>query len=263
MAQPATQPATAPVLAKELTIGQLAQRSGVATSALRFYEEQGLISSRRTTGNQRRYPRHTLRRVAFIRVSQNVGMPLSAIRAALARLPEERTPTREDWAEVSAFWRADLDARIRQLLRLRNDLTDCIGCGCLSLDRCALVNPGDVCGKEGCGPRRLLADEPLAAAGPGEGGCATASGAGCASAAGPDRTACGTAAPGTAANGDGPGTGLGEGGDGGTPGESGQGGGERSGTVHRAGARRRQGEPGKQRTPGAAERACAPGCAPA
>nr|WP_199826130.1 redox-sensitive transcriptional activator SoxR [Streptomyces sp. SBT349] len=148
----------APQIVKELTIGQLSQRSGVATSALRFYEEQGLISSRRTSGNQRRYPRDMLRRVAFIRVSQNVGMPLSAIRRALARLPEGRTPNREDWAEVSGFWRADLDARIRQLTRLRDDLTDCIGCGCLSLESCMLANPYDICGEQGCGPRRLMDD---------------------------------------------------------------------------------------------------------
>ncbi|RKN41790.1 redox-sensitive transcriptional activator SoxR [Streptomyces hoynatensis] len=164
------QPATAPVIAKELTIGQLAQRSGVATSALRFYEEQGLITSRRTSGNQRRYPRDMLRRVAFIRVSQNVGMPLSAIRAALARLPEGRTPNRDDWAVVSEYWRADLDARIRQLSRLRDNLTDCIGCGCLSLESCLLANPDDVCGREGCGPRRLLADDAQA----GGGDCGTA-----------------------------------------------------------------------------------------
>ncbi|WP_059005823.1 redox-sensitive transcriptional activator SoxR [Streptomyces specialis] len=148
----------APQIAKELTIGQLAQRSGVANSALRFYEEQGLISSRRTTGNQRRYRRDTLRRVAFIRVSQNVGMPLNAIREALAQLPEGRTPTKQDWAVVSESWRADLDARIRQLARLRDNLTDCIGCGCLSLESCMLANPYDICGEQGCGPRRLLTE---------------------------------------------------------------------------------------------------------
>ncbi|MDT0305531.1 redox-sensitive transcriptional activator SoxR [Streptomyces sp. DSM 44917] len=153
-----TAPQTTPQIAKELTIGQLAQRSGVATSALRFYEDQGLITSRRTTGNQRRYRRDMLRRVAFIRVSQNVGMPLNAIREALARLPEGRTPTREDWAVVSGHWRRDLDSRIRQLQRLRDNLTDCIGCGCLSLESCMLANPYDICGETGCGPRRLLDD---------------------------------------------------------------------------------------------------------
>jgi MerR family redox-sensitive transcriptional activator SoxR len=145
-------------IAKELTIGQVAERSGVATSALRFYEEQGLISSRRTTGNQRRYRRDVLRRVAFIRVSQNVGMPLNEIRAALDRLPDGRTPNKSDWAVVSESWRADLDARIRQMVRLRDDLTECIGCGCLSLDSCMLANPYDICGEQGCGPRRLLDD---------------------------------------------------------------------------------------------------------
>ncbi|ONK13479.1 redox-sensitive transcriptional activator SoxR [Streptomyces sp. MP131-18] len=160
----------APQIVKELTIGQLADRSGVATSALRFYEEQGLISSRRTSGNQRRYTRDMLRRVAFIRVSQNVGMPLNAIRTALARLPEGRTPNKGDWAEVSAYWRTDLDTRIRQLSRLRDSLTECIGCGCLSLESCMLANPYDICGEQGCGPRRLLddpgtADDGLAAAG--------------------------------------------------------------------------------------------------
>ncbi|MDT0343354.1 redox-sensitive transcriptional activator SoxR [Streptomyces litchfieldiae] len=162
-----------PQIAKELTIGQLAQRSGVATSALRFYEEQGLISSRRTSGNQRRYRRDMLRRVAFIRVSQNVGMPLTAIREALARLPEGRTPNKADWAVVSETWRSDLDARIRQLTRLRDNLTGCIGCGCLSLETCMLANPYDICGQEGCGPRRLLDDSVAAGVGvgTGAGGC--------------------------------------------------------------------------------------------
>ncbi|MGP4109968.1 redox-sensitive transcriptional activator SoxR [Streptomyces sp. 4N509B] len=155
---------SAQTIAKELTIGQLARRSGVAPSALRFYEEQGLISSRRTSGNQRRYRRDTLRRVAFIRVSQNVGMPLTTIRAALDRLPESRTPTRADWAHLSGHWRADLDARIRQLTRLRDNLTECIGCGCLSLESCMLANPYDVCAAQGSGPRRLLdADAPSCA----------------------------------------------------------------------------------------------------
>ncbi|ETK32190.1 redox-sensitive transcriptional activator SoxR [Microbispora sp. ATCC PTA-5024] len=141
---------------RELTVGELAERSGVPTSALRFYERQGLIHSRRTAGNQRRYTRDTLRRVAFVRVSQRVGIPLARIREALALLPEERTPTREDWARVSLSWREDLNSRIRQLERLRDDLTDCIGCGCLSLQRCALANPYDRLGQEGPGPRRLL-----------------------------------------------------------------------------------------------------------
>ncbi|MEW9529992.1 redox-sensitive transcriptional activator SoxR [Microbispora sp. NPDC049125] len=142
--------------ARELAVGELAERSGVPTSALRFYERQGLISSRRTAGNQRRYTRDTLRRVAFIRVSQRVGIPLARIREVLALLPEERTPTRDDWARVSLSWQEDLDGRIKQLERLRDHLADCIGCGCLSIDRCALANPYDRLGGEGPGPRRLL-----------------------------------------------------------------------------------------------------------
>ncbi|GAA1896205.1 redox-sensitive transcriptional activator SoxR [Streptomyces sodiiphilus] len=145
-------------IAKELTIGQLAERSGCATSALRFYEQQGLIHSRRTSGNQRRYGRDTLRRVAFIRVSQNLGISLAAIREALGRLPEGRTPDRSDWARVSAGWRAELDERIRQLTELRDNLSDCIGCGCLSLSTCGLANPGDVLGERGPGPRRFAPD---------------------------------------------------------------------------------------------------------
>lgn len=142
-------------LASELTVGQLSARSGVAVSALHFYEAQGLISSRRTAGNQRRYPRAMLRRVAFIRASQRVGIPLSRIKEALDGLPSNRTPTPADWAQLSARWRADLDERISQLQRLRDRLTGCIGCGCLSLSSCHLVNPGDTLGKEGPGARNL------------------------------------------------------------------------------------------------------------
>ncbi|QFG26022.1 redox-sensitive transcriptional activator SoxR [Actinomadura sp. WMMB 499] len=140
----------------ELTVGQLAERSGVAVSALHFYESKGLISSRRTAGNQRRFARDTLRRVSFIRVSQRVGIPLAEIREALATLPEERTPTVDDWARLSRHWRGTLDDRIAQLEKLRDDLTDCIGCGCLSINKCALANPYDRLGDEGPGPRRLL-----------------------------------------------------------------------------------------------------------
>jgi MerR family redox-sensitive transcriptional activator SoxR len=140
----------------ELTVGEVAARSGVAVSALRFYEAKGLIRSRRTAGNQRRYTRDVLRRVAFIRASQRVGLPLNQIRDALAQLPDERTPTSKDWAKLSASWRSELDARIEQLQRLRDDLTDCIGCGCLSLSRCRLSNPYDRLGEQGPGPRRLL-----------------------------------------------------------------------------------------------------------
>ena len=144
-----------PVSKKELTVGQLSARSGVAVSALHFYEAEGLITARRTTGNQRRYPREMLRRVAFIRASQRVGIPLARIRTALATLPQERTPTRRDWARLSAAWREDLDDRIRQLQNLRDKLTGCIGCGCLSISACQLANPGDVLGTEGPGPRKL------------------------------------------------------------------------------------------------------------
>jgi MerR family redox-sensitive transcriptional activator SoxR len=142
---------------QELTVGQLADRSGVAVSALHFYESKGLIGSRRTAGNQRRYTRDVLRRVAFIRLSQRVGIPLNDIREALALLPEGRTPTRADWARLSVGWRVELDERILQLQRLRDDLTDCIGCGCLSLQRCRLSNPGDELGDEGPGARRFAA----------------------------------------------------------------------------------------------------------
>lgn len=147
----------------ELTVGQLSDRSGVAVSALHFYESKGLIRSRRTSGNQRRYTRDTLRRVAFIRLSQRVGIPLASIKDALAELPDERTPTPKDWVHLSRAWRTELDARITQLQQLRNELTGCIGCGCLSLQHCALANPFDVLGDEGPGPRRLLAAERKAA----------------------------------------------------------------------------------------------------
>jgi MerR family redox-sensitive transcriptional activator SoxR len=139
----------------ELTVGQLAARSGAAVSALHFYEAKGLISSRRTTGNQRRYTRDTLRRVAFVRAAQRVGIPLATIREALAELPEERTPTREDWAHLSETWRSELDERIKQLNRLRDHLTDCIACGCLSLATCVLSNPDDVVGERGAGSRLM------------------------------------------------------------------------------------------------------------
>jgi MerR family transcriptional regulator, redox-sensitive transcriptional activator SoxR len=144
-----------PAQAGELTVGQLAARSGIAVSALRFYEDQGLISARRTVGNQRRYPRAALRRVAFIRASQRVGIPLSRIASALEQLPTNRAPTISDWGRLSAEWRADLDERIGQLQRLRDRLTGCIGCGCLSLGLCRLVNPDDALGREGPGARNL------------------------------------------------------------------------------------------------------------
>ncbi|MER7185594.1 redox-sensitive transcriptional activator SoxR [Streptomyces hyaluromycini] len=140
---------------QELSVGQLSARSGAAVSALHFYESKGLISSRRTSGNQRRYTRDTLRRVAFVRAAQRVGIPLATIREALSELPEERTPTREDWARLSEAWRRELDERIRHLNRLRDHLTDCIGCGCLSLDTCVLSNPDDAFGERRAGSRLL------------------------------------------------------------------------------------------------------------
>ncbi|MFJ5553156.1 redox-sensitive transcriptional activator SoxR [Streptomyces sp. NPDC093225] len=137
----------------ELTVGQLSARSGAAVSALHFYESKGLISSRRTSGNQRRYSRDTLRRVAFVRAAQRVGLPLVTIGEALAQLPEGRTPTREDWARLSENWREVLDERIHQLVRLRDNLDHCIGCGCLSLKACALSNPDDTHGDHISGSR--------------------------------------------------------------------------------------------------------------
>lgn len=140
---------------QELTPGELAQRAGVAISALHFYEREGLISSRRTSGNQRRYPRDTLRRVAFIRMSQRLGIPLARVAEALSTLPTDRVPTSRDWAKLSAGWREDLDERIVHLQRLRDNLADCIGCGCLSLRSCALSNPDDVLAGQGPGASRL------------------------------------------------------------------------------------------------------------
>jgi MerR family transcriptional regulator, redox-sensitive transcriptional activator SoxR len=139
-----------------LTIGELAARAGVAPSALRYYERLGLIQSRRTSGNQRRYDPAQLRRVSFIRIAAQVGLSLDEIRAALESLPESRTPTKADWARLSRRWRTRLDAQIGLLQRLRDNLTGCIGCGCLSLKTCALYNPGDLLGAEGPGPRRLV-----------------------------------------------------------------------------------------------------------
>ncbi|MFE6665441.1 redox-sensitive transcriptional activator SoxR [Streptomyces sp. NPDC057697] len=153
-----------PQTLQELTVGQLSARSGAAVSALHFYEAKGLISSRRTSGNQRRFSRDALRRVAFVRAAQRVGIPLATIRDALAELPEERTPTREDWARLSAAWRSELDERIERLGRLRDHLTDCIGCGCLSLENCVLSNPDDVSGQRISGSR-LMPERPVAGRG--------------------------------------------------------------------------------------------------
>lgn len=141
-----------------LMIGELAERSGTAPSALRFYESKGLLSSERTSGGQRVYERSTLRRVAFIRAAQRVGLSLEEIAAALDTLPSRRTPTAEDWARLSASWRAKLDQRIDELHRLRDELDSCIGCGCLSLKVCSLYNPGDRAAELGPGPRYLWGD---------------------------------------------------------------------------------------------------------
>jgi MerR family transcriptional regulator, redox-sensitive transcriptional activator SoxR len=135
----------------ELTIGELSERSGIATSAIRYYEERGLVRSRRTTGNQRRYERSMLRRLAFIRTAQRVGLTLDEIEEALAALPSNRTPTKADWSRLSRGWRPRLDAQIAQLERLRDTLDSCIGCGCLSLRRCSLNNPDDVVAARGPG----------------------------------------------------------------------------------------------------------------
>ena len=139
-----------------LPIGDFAARSGVAPSTLRYYEREGLIRSTRTAGNQRRYQRAELRRVAFIRIAQQIGVSLDEIREALAALPENRTPTKADWARLSARWRHRLDERITVLERLRNQLTGCIGCGCLSMQRCKLINPSDRLAVRGTGPQMIL-----------------------------------------------------------------------------------------------------------
>lgn len=136
----------------ELTIGELSERSGIATSAIRYYEGRGLIRSRRTPGNQRRYDRPMLRRLAFIRTAQRVGLSLDEIEEALSALPSNRTPTKADWSRLSRGWRPRLDAQIAQLERLRDTLDSCIGCGCLSLRRCSLNNPDDVVAPRGPGP---------------------------------------------------------------------------------------------------------------
>jgi MerR family transcriptional regulator, redox-sensitive transcriptional activator SoxR len=143
------------VIRQELTVGEVAARSGVAVSAIHFYEAKGLIRSRRTPGNQRRYPRGILRRVAVIKVAQRIGIPLATIHEALATLPAGRTPTAADWRRLSAVWKRGLDDRIERLLRLRDSLNGCIGCGCLSMKACPLRNPADRLAGEGPGPRLL------------------------------------------------------------------------------------------------------------
>jgi MerR family redox-sensitive transcriptional activator SoxR len=141
--------------AMELSVGEVAVRSGVAVSAIHYYESRGLIKGWRSPGNQRRYPRGVLRRVAVIKVAQRLGIPLAAIRDAFRALPKGRTPTAEDWARMSTCWRAELDDRIVKLTRLRDELSRCIGCGCLSLDSCPLYNPEDKLSQEGPGSRLL------------------------------------------------------------------------------------------------------------
>ena len=143
-----------------LLIGELARRAGVAASALRFYEAQGLIAGGRSAGGRRHYPRHVLRRVAFIRAAQAVGLDLTEIRAALDSLPNARTPSPEDWALLAESWQPLLDARIAALTALRDRLSACIGCGCLSFKACALYNPQDAAASRGAGPRYLLGDRP-------------------------------------------------------------------------------------------------------
>ncbi len=142
-------------MSTQLTPAQLAERAGVTVSALHFYEREGLISSTRTAGNQRRYDRDVLRRVAFIRTSQRVGISLAEIREALDSLPTDHAPTKADWSRLSRRWRASLDERIARLQRLRDDLDGCIGCGCLSLRTCRLRNPDDALAEQGPGPRLL------------------------------------------------------------------------------------------------------------
>ena len=141
-----------------LSIGELAERSGIAPSAIRFYESEGLLHATRSPGGQRRYEREVLRRVAFIRVAQRVGLSLEEVRAALATLPAQRTPTSRDWARLSKAWKPRLDEQIEMLIALRDQLSSCIGCGCLSLKACALYNPADGAAALGSGPRYLLGD---------------------------------------------------------------------------------------------------------
>ena len=147
-----------------LTIGEVARRSGVAASALRFYEQRGLIASQRAGSGHRRYPRPVLRRIAFVVFAQRIGLTLDEIAGELAKLPPDRAPTRRDWSRLSSGWSARIDERIAELERLKAGLTECIGCGCLSLDRCRLANPGDRAGGLGPGPRYWVGDRPVSRA---------------------------------------------------------------------------------------------------
>ena len=142
-------------LGRDLSVGEVAERSGVAVSTIHFYESKGLIRSWRSTGNQRRFPRDVLRRVAVIKVAQRLGISLASLAAALKTLPEGRSPTAEDWKTLSASWRKELDERIATMTRLRDELDRCIGCGCLSIGDCPLRNPWDELSEEGPGPRLL------------------------------------------------------------------------------------------------------------
>ena len=139
-----------------LSIGAVSERTGVATSALRFYEAEGLIHATRADSGHRRFPRDVIRRVSFVRVAQQVGLSLDEIREALASLPESRTPTQRDWERLSASWTPRLDAQIAMLERMRDRLTSCIGCGCLSMKACGLLNPRDAAGERGPGPRYVI-----------------------------------------------------------------------------------------------------------
>jgi MerR family redox-sensitive transcriptional activator SoxR len=143
-----------------MTIGEVSQRSGVASSALRFYEERGLITSERAGSGHRRFPRPVLRRIAFIVFAQRIGLKLEEIGEELAKLPPDRAPTRRDWSRLSSGWTARIDERIAELERLKHGLTECIGCGCLSLERCQLSNPGDRAARFGPGPRYWVGDRP-------------------------------------------------------------------------------------------------------
>jgi MerR family transcriptional regulator, redox-sensitive transcriptional activator SoxR len=143
-----------------LTIGEVSKRSGVAASALRFYEDRGLITSERAGSGHRRYPRRVLRRIAFIVFAQKIGLTLGEIGEELSKLPPDRAPKRADWSRLSSGWSARIDQRINELERLKRGLTECIGCGCLSLDRCKLANPGDLAARGGPGPRYWVGDSP-------------------------------------------------------------------------------------------------------
>lgn len=147
-------------MADLLTIGEVSRRSGVASSALRFYEQRGLIDSERAGSGHRRYPRSVLRRIAFVVFAQRVGLTLEEIGEELSKLPPDRAPTRHDWSRLSSGWSSRIDERIAELERLKAGLDECIGCGCLSLDRCKLANPDDRAGRRGPGPRYWIGDRP-------------------------------------------------------------------------------------------------------